>query len=52
MYITLHDDDDDNDDRVDIVHWNGYEARETPLLYVFVDRLKAFNFYHFDLTEQ
>ena len=23
MYITLHDDDDD--DRVDIVDWNGYE---------------------------
>ena len=44
MYITLHDDDDDDDDddRVDIVDWNGYEARETPLLYVFVDRLKAF----------
>ena len=44
MYITLHDDDDDDDDddRVDIVDWNGYEAHETPLLYVFVDRLKAF----------
>ena len=25
-----------------LVDWNGYEARETPLLYVFVDRLKAF----------
>ena len=38
-----------------LIEWNGYETRQTPLLYVFVD-LKVHNFqknsYHFDCIDQ
>ena len=40
---------------VDVNEWNGYETRQTPLLYVFVD-LKVHNVqknsYHFDCIDQ
>ena len=38
-----------------LIEWNGYETRQTPLLYVFVD-LKVHNVqkisYHFDCVDQ
>ena len=38
-----------------LIEWNGYETRQTPLLYVFVD-LKVHNVqknsYHFDCIDQ
>ena len=38
-----------------LIEWNGYEIRQTPLLYVFVD-LKVHNVqknsYHFDCIDQ
>ena len=39
----------------ELIEWNGYVTRQTPLLYVFVD-LKVHNVqknsYHFDCTDQ
>ena len=39
----------------ELIEWNGYETRQTPLLYVFVD-LKVHNVeknsYHFDCIDQ
>ena len=41
--------------RPQLIEWNGYETRQTPLLYVFVD-LKVHNVqknsYHFDCIDQ
>ena len=41
--------------KTQLIEWNGYETRQTPLLYVFVD-LKVHNVqknsYHFDCIDQ
>ena len=41
--------------KAQLIEWNGYETRQTPLLYVFVD-LKVHNVqknsYHFDCIDQ
>ena len=45
----------ENSDIPQLIEWNGYETRQTPLLYVFVD-LKVHNVqknsYHFDCIDQ